>query len=354
VKTATLFRKSGKSVTQCTACSWYCRITPGNVGVCGTRLNKNGILYSLVYGKATGLAVDPVEKKPLNHFLPGSSILSFGTAGCNFGCEFCQNAWMSQITKFKIKSEKLKVNIDEIIKRINSLSTEFTSEEIVEEALRTGCRGIAYTYNEPAIFIEYARDTARLAKKKGLANIFVSNGFESAETFEYIKSYLDAINIDLKSFRNDFYRKICHAKIAPVLENIKRYFEAGIETEVTTLIIPGHNDTDEELTDIADFLVSVSPDIPWHISAFRPEYKMPDVPETPAETLMNAYRIGKKAGLHYIYVGNILDPRHSSTYCPVCSELLIERIYYDTGIKNIDINTGKCKKCGEKIYGVWN
>jgi pyruvate formate lyase activating enzyme len=263
---------------------------------------------------------------------------------------------MSQKTKLNIKYKTSNITkaIKELQKNIDEISTDIKPDEIVRQALQAGCRGIAYTYNEPAIFIEYAADTARLAKKKGLANIFVSNGFESEETFSYIRPYLDAINIDLKSFRDDFYRKVCHAKIAPVLENIKRYFGAGIETEVTTLIIPGHNDTDKELTDVAEFLAGISPDIPWHISAFKPEYKMPDVPETPAETLMNAYRIGKKAGLHYIYVGNILDPGHSSTYCPRCNELLVERIYYDTRVRNIDINNGKCKKCGNQIYGVWN
>jgi len=354
MKQATLYQKIEGNKVKCLACSWYCKIQPNNVGVCATRLNKNGILYSLVYGKAIGLHLDPVEKKPLYHFLPAAKILSFGTVGCNFGCLFCQNWEMSQINK--VQSSKFKVqNLEEeLVKLIDEMSTTISPIEIVDLAIKQRADGIAYTYNEPAIFAEFTLATAKIAKKKGLKNVYVSNGFESIETFNYVKDYIDAINIDLKSFRTEFYQQICKAKIVPVLENIKRFFAAGIETEITTLIIPGQNDNKEELTAIANFLVGISRDIPWHISAFFPAYKMNDISPTPYETLIKAYDIGKKAGLHYVYVGNVADTPRSSTYCPKCNNLLIARDGYDVEIKNIDIKFGRCKKCKEKIYGVWN
>ena len=242
---------------------------------------------------------------------------------------------------------------EELIKLIDQVSVTIIPKEIVEMAIKEGANGIAYTYNEPAIFTEFAHDTAKIAKKKGLKNVFVSNGFESKETFNYIKEYLDAINIDLKSFSSEFYQKICKAKIDPVKENIKRFFETGIETEITTLIIPGFNDSKDELTNIANFLVKISPDIPWHISAFYPSYKMIDIPSTPHQVLVKAYHIGKKAGLKYIYVGNVLDIEMSSTFCPTCHRLLILRQGYHVVIKDMDLKRGSCKNCSEKIYGVW-
>jgi pyruvate formate lyase activating enzyme len=221
-------------------------------------------------------------------------------------------------------------------------------------ALKYQADGIAYTYNEPAIFVEFAYDCMVLAKKKGLKNIFVSNGFESKETFDYVKPYLDAINIDLKSFRADFYQQICKAKIEPIKENIKRYFQAGIETEVTTLIIPDVNDGRDELSAIAKFLLSISTDIPWHISAFYPAYKMTNTAPTPRQTLIAAYEIGKKAGLKYVYIGNIIDDRRTSTDCPKCRTVLVRRRGYKTEVVNIDRQKGRCKNCQEKIYGVWS
>lgn len=356
MKEAVLYKKIGNKKVECLACSWYCKIAPGKAGVCVTRLNKNGSLYSLVYGRAIGLHKDPVEKKPLFHFLPRSKILSFGTVGCNFACSFCQNWKMSQINKEPAFAKAMagKQNLEKTLTTlIDQMSTAISPKEIVEMAQREKADGIAYTYNEPAIFAEFTHDTAKLAKKKGLKNIYVSNGFESKETFSYIKDYIDAINIDLKSFRSEFYQKICKAKIEPVKENVKRFFESGIETEITTLIIPEHNDSEKELAEIAGFIASVSTDIPWHISAFHPAYKMMSVCPTPVSTLIKAYNIGKKAGLKYIYVGNVYDPERSSTYCPKCNELLVLRNAYFIEIKNMDLEKGKCKKCGEKIYGVW-
>lgn len=349
MKKAVLFEKLENNLVRCLACSWYCRIDEGQVGICATRYNQGGDLYSLVYGQAIGLHLDPVEKKPLYHFYPASTLLSFGTVGCNFGCLFCQNWEMSNLVKsLKSKVKSLKKEILDFIKKI---SQKITPKEIVEIAVSEGAKGIAYTYNEPAIFVEFAYDCMKLAKKKGLVNVFVSNGFESKETFSYIKDYLDAINIDLKSFNPKFYQKICLAKIEPVKGNIKKYFQAGIETEVTTLIIPGKNDSQEELTQIAQFLAGVSQDIPWHISAFYPAYKMVNVPPTPVETLISAYKIGKKAGLKYVYVGNVYDPKRSSTFCPKCGALLIEREGYRVAV--VGLKGGKCGQCGEEVYGRW-
>jgi pyruvate formate lyase activating enzyme len=347
MKQARLYEKLGDDLVRCTACSWYCRIAPNQVGICATRLNQKGKLYSLVYGLAISLHLDPVEKKPLYHFYPGEKLLSFGTCGCNFGCLFCQNWEMSnQIKNQKSKIKNLKKELTNFIK---AMSKNITPKEIVEMAVNFGAKGIAYTYNEPAIFVEFAHDCMVLAKKKGLKNVFVSNGFESKESFDYIKDYLDAINIDLKSFQSSFYQKICLAKIEPVKENIKRYFEAGIETEVTTLVIPGYNDSQKELEQIAQFLVSISSDIPWHISAFYPAYKMLDVPPTPVEKLILAYEIGKKAGLKYVYVGNVYDPLRSSTFCSKCGAMLVKREGYLVSIVNL--KNGACSKCGERIYG---
>ncbi len=350
MREAVLYEKLSDERVRCLACSWYCRIASNQLGICATRYNEKGKLYSMVYGYAIGLHLDPVEKKPLFHFYPGSTLLSFGTVGCNFGCLFCQNWQMSQINKLKIKNQKLKIKktLQEIIKK---LSQKITPRKIVQMALEMNAKGIAYTYNEPAIFVEFAYDCMRLAKKKGLKNVFVSNGFESKETFNYIKDYLDAINIDLKSIRQEFYQKICLAKIKPVKENIKRYFQTGIETEVTTLIISSLNDSNDELKEIAEFLKNISSDLPWHISAFYPAYRLTDISPTSISSLMRAYEIGKKVGLNYIYVGNVYDPQRSATYCPQCNNLLIKRDNYQGEV--VGMKNNQCLKCGYKIYGCY-
>lgn len=351
MKKAVLYRKLPNGIVQCTACSWYCRIKPGRVGTCCTRLNKNGDLYSLVYGKTTGVALDPVEKKPLFHFLPGGNLLSFGTAGCNFGCLFCQNAWTSQGNKTIAGNPSAFAESS-----IRSLSIDMSPEAIVAAALREHADGIAYTYNEPAVFAEYAGDTARIARKHGLKNVFVSNGYESDEAFGYLKNVLDAINIDLKAFTDDFYKQICQASIAPVKNNIRRFFEAGIETEVTTLIIPGRNDSETELAGIAEFLADISPDIPWHISAFHPDYRLTDAPATPLSTLIRAYGIGKNAGMNFIYAGNVNTDEYAATSCPACGKRLISRYNYSTVVHEdvFDPDHGQCRSCGKKIYGTWH
>lgn len=355
-----LFRKEKEGV-RCLACSWYCYLREGQTGVCGVRANVGGKGKLLVYGKVYGgLAVDPIEKKPFYHFLPGSKALSFGTMGCNFGCLFCQNWEMSQL----IKSEGLS--------HLSSLGyLSKTPKEIVEAAVKNGCRSIAYTYNEPSVFVEFAYETMKLAKKAGsprgeaagLKNVFVSNGYESKESFDLIKDYLDGINIDLKgaptspaaslgASSEEFYRKYCRARIEPVLENIERFFKNKIWIEVTTMLIEGVNDSVKDLKWIASFLKNISPNIPWHLSAMHPDYKMKEGRVTPYSRLERAYKIGREAGLKYVYAYSTENTtKLDNTYCSKCGKLLIERSYFDCEIVNL--KNGKCLKCGGKIEGIW-
>jgi len=287
IKKAILFKKENEKV-RCLACAHKCLIKNGKTGICAVRKNIGGELYLLVYGKFASIAVDPIEKKPLYHFLPGSKTLSIGTVGCNFKCKWCQNYGISQASK----DGKL-------------FGQEKTPEEIVEMALKYGCRSISYTYNEPIVFLEFVKDTAELAKKKGIKNILVTNGYFSRESFDYISDYIDAMNIDLKSISPKTYEKYCGAKLKPVLENIKKTFEKGIPLELTTLAIPGINDSERELKRIANFIFSVDKNIPWHISRFFPRYNMNNRAFTPRETLEKAYKTGKEAGLRYVHLGNI-------------------------------------------------
>lgn len=350
MKEAVLYKKGNNKIVQCLACNWYCQIPPNQTGICATRQNINGKLFSLVYGLAYGICVDPIEKKPLFHFLPGKKILSFGTVGCNFGCRFCQNWFESQYSKV-IKKRFNRDDLKKLGENLAKNAIKISPKEILDYAVSHKIPAIAYTYNEPAIFIEYACDTAKLAKKKGIKNVFVSNGYESKETMKYIGPYLDAINIDLKSYQEEFYQKICQAKLQPVLETIKLVRKMKIWQEITTLVIPGKNDSEKELTDIARFIASVSCDIPWHVTAFHPDYRMNDIAETKDEALIRAYNIGKDTGLRYVYVGNIYNNKHESTYCSKCNEKLISRNGYDVDI--INLVNGICGKCGEKIAGIW-
>lgn len=341
-----LFRKE-KDDVYCLACNWYCHLKEGQTGVCGVRANIKGKGELLTYGKVYGdLSVDPIEKKPFYHFLPGSTALSFGTMGCNFGCLFCQNWEMSQ------KNKDLRLKINDLRKFIDENSVEYSPEEIVREAVANGCKSIAYTYNEPAVFVEFAYDTMKLAKKAGLKNVFVSNGYESKESFDLIKDYLDGINIDLKGSTEDFYRKYCRAGIGPVLENIERFYKAGIWVEVTTMLIEGVNDSEKDIKWVAKFLKNISPSIPWHLSAMHPDFKMRDGGVTPYSSLERAYKIGREAGLKYVYAYSTEKTTTlDDTYCSKCRELLIERRYFESEIKNF--KNGVCGKCGEKVEGVW-
>jgi len=282
-----LFKKEKEKV-KCLACFHKCLIGEGKTGICGVRKNIGGKLFLLVYGKVASMNADPIEKKPLYHFLPGTRAFSIGTIGCNFKCEWCQNFDISQISK----KEKV------------IFGRDITPKEVVEGAIKTGCKSIAYTYNEPAIFVEFVKDCVVLARKKGLKNILVTNGYFSEESFDFIKNYIDAVNIDLKCFNDKTYQKYCGAKLQPVLDSIKWFYDAGIHIEVTTLVIPGLNDSDKELEEIAKFISSIDKNIPWHISRFFPMYKMKDKEITPIETLKRAEKIGKKY-LKYVYLGNV-------------------------------------------------
>jgi pyruvate formate lyase activating enzyme len=286
-KEAELYEKIQGKRVKCLACAHHCKIAEGKTGICAVRKNINGKLYLLVYGKVASMAVDPIEKKPLYDFLPDTEAFSIGTVGCNFKCDFCQNCKISQASKQGI-----------------IFGQDITPTEIVENALKTKCKSIAYTYNEPAIFIEFVKDTAKLAKEKKLKNILVTNGYLSKESFDYIADYIDAMNIDLKSFSNEFYIKYCGASLQPVLETIKSSHKKGIHIELTTLLIPGLNDSDKELEKIAKFIASVDKNIPWHISRFFPMYKMQSKEVTPIESLKRAEKIGKKY-LNKVYLGNI-------------------------------------------------
>lgn len=339
---ALLYEKLKDKTVRCQLCAHRCLIGPGKRGICFVRENRDGVLYSLVYGLAIAAYVDPIEKKPLFHFLPGSKSFSIATAGCNFRCGFCQNWEISQISKGGIQTDALKGPEGKII------GQKLPPKEIVKQALATDCRSIAYTYTEPTIFFEYAYDTIKLAKKEGLANIFVTNGYQTPETIAKMKGVIDAANVDLKSFSDDFYRKVCGAKLKPVLESIKKMHEVGIFLEITTLVIPGKNDSEKELTQIAQFIASVSPDIPWHLSRFHPDYQISNLKQTLLETLEKGYEIGKMAGLNYVYLGNVATKTGENTYCPTCQKVAVKRLFYSTEIVGVT-EEGKCAHCGKDL-----
>jgi len=330
-----MFYESLNGRVKCRLCNHKCLIKEGKRGICGVRENREGKLYSLVYGKAVATGIDPIEKKPFFNFYPGSTSYSIATVGCNFYCLNCQNWEISQMPKGK--EERI-------------IGDELPPEKIVADAKNSGCKSIAYTYTEPTIFFEYAYDTAKLANKDGLANVFVTNGYTSTEAVKKIAPFLAAANIDLKGFSEDFYNKVCGAKLQPVLDNIKLYKELGIWVEVTTMIIPGYNDDENQLKGIAWFIKSVDENIPWHISAFYPAFKLSDVPPTPVESLRKARDIGLKAGLRYIYIGNIPGEGGENTYCYSCGKLLIKRYGFEI-IEN-KLKDGQCPECKARIDGV--
>jgi len=319
---------------QCGLCYQLCRIRPDKRGLCGVRENQDGKLMTLVYGNLIAANVDPIEKKPFFHFLPGSLAYSIATAGCNFRCLHCQNADISQMPR---ESGRI-------------LGDFVPPEEVVAAAEADGCQSIAYTYTEPTIFFEYAYDVAVLAKEKGLKNVFVSNGYTGEDAAKKIIPILDANNIDLKG-DDKFYRNVCGARLEPVQNNIRLFWDSGVWVEVTTLIIPGYNDSEEQLRDIAKFLASVSEDLPWHVSAFYPMHKMKDVPRTGVEALRRGVRIGREAGLKYIYAGNI-PGESEDTRCSVCGDVQIERLGYR--VMRNSVVDGHCPKCGSPVAGVWS
>ncbi len=327
--------ESKNSSVLCKACAQRCVLKEGEYGKCGIRVNEGGKLYLTTYGLVSALNLDPIEKKPLYHFLPGSMSLSVGTVGCNFSCQFCQNWEISQYPQ----SHNHEV-----------FGEEVSPEEIVRLALHYRASSISYTYNEPVVFFEFAHDTMKLAKEKGIRNVFVTSGYETREAIDTALPYLDAMNIDLKSFSDDFYRKVCGARLKPVLNTIEYACQKGIWVEITTLLIPGYNDSEEEIRNIARFIASLSRDIPWHISRFFPAYRMLDVKPTPVERLRRAYEIGKEEGLRFVYVGNYWDEDLETTFCPSCGERVIERVGYRV---RSHIKEGACPRCGCRLPGVW-
>ncbi|HQE91818.1 MAG TPA: AmmeMemoRadiSam system radical SAM enzyme [Anaerolineae bacterium] len=338
-KEAELVRILKNQAVQCRVCEHYCTLRPDEWGKCGVRVNRQGKIYLAVYGSAVAVHVDPIEKKPLFHFLPGSKAFSVGTYGCNMHCRWCQNWQISQVKQ-----------VDE---SHTPAGEALSPETIVALALRQHNESIAYTYNEPTVFFEYTYDTAKLAHARGLKNVYVSNGFMSPETLERLTPYLDGINVDLKGFTPALYEQYSGARLEPVKRNITAIAQqTNIWIEVTTLVIPGLNDSDEELRAAATWLASVNPEIPWHLSAFHPDYQMLDHPSTDSATLKRAYAIGKSAGLKFIYLGNVLDPEGENTVCPTCGEVLIQRYGYN--VRPRWTTPGVCPKCDTQIPGVWN
>ncbi len=336
LKQAVLWQPSGQGKkVKCSLCNWRCEIGDGQAGRCRVRKNAGGVLYSLNYDKVCSANPDPIEKKPLFHFQPGSRSFSIATMGCNFRCEFCQN-W--QISQAAYEEDYID-------------GQSISPQQIVDAAIRSGCKSIAYTYTEPTVFMELCNDCGRLAKMNGLKNIFVSNGYMTAEALDFAADWLDAINVDLKAFSDDYYRRLCKARLQPVLDTISYIAkQTRIWQEVTTLLVPQENDSPDELKKIADFLVAAAgPDVPWHISRFHPQYKYLDSFPTPLASLERAYEIGKAAGLRYVYIGNVSGSRKENTYCYKCGRLLIERLGYNIAANNI--KDAKCPDCSTKIAG---
>ncbi|MBI5741248.1 MAG: AmmeMemoRadiSam system radical SAM enzyme [Nitrospirae bacterium] len=336
MKEAMAYEKLKGTDVKCHLCAHNCLISNAQRGICAVRENREGVLYSLVYGKVVASNIDPIEKKPLFHFLPGSSSLSFAAPGCNFRCRHCQNYEISQFPRernFAIPGK------------------DMTPEDIVNSALQNKCESISYTYTEPTIFFEFAYDCAKLAHEKGVKNIFVSNGYMGPEAIKLIAPYLDANNIDLKG-SDAFYRKICGARLEPVRNTIRLMKELGVWVEITTLIIPDLNDSDRDLTDIAEYIASIDPSMPWHISRFYPTYLLTDKPPTPIGTIERAYDIGRQKGLDHIYTGNIpADRAKENTLCPSCKAVLIERRGFQV-LQN-RLRDGRCPQCGNGLKGVW-
>jgi pyruvate formate lyase activating enzyme len=335
MKEALFYEKESDRQVRCGLCRFNCLIADGRRGICKVRENRDGTLFSLVYGKVIAEHVDPIEKKPLFHVMPGSKAFSIATVGCNFRCRHCQNYSIAQVR------ESMRIP-----------GTLRSPAEIVQNAVSSGCSSIAYTYTEPTIFYEFAFDTARLASEAGLKNIFVTNGYISKEPLAMIAPFLDAANIDLKGFSEKFYREIVSAKLSEVLDCIIEYRKLGIWLEITTLIIPGLNDSDEELKGIAAFIVdNLGADTPWHVSQFYPTHQLTDRPRTPHSTLRRAGDIGRAAGLHYVYEGNVPDSGGENTHCPGCSKILLERSGFR--VMSNRLQEGCCPGCGAKIEGLW-
>jgi pyruvate formate lyase activating enzyme len=318
----------------CFLCRHHCHIKEGRRGLCRVRENRSGELFTLVYDRVIARHVDPVEKKPLYHFFPGSRIYSLATPGCNFRCRHCQNADIAQLPREPgvIPGESL------------------PPMEIVAEARKADCRSIAYTYTEPTVFFELALDTAKLAAEGGIDNVFVTNGYITPEALAEIGPYLQAANIDLKGFSKDFYRRVCGASLDGVLDSIRLHCSLGIWIELTTLLIPDHNDSESELRDMARFIAEINPNIPWHLSRFFPAYRLTNLEATAVKTLRRAREIGLEEGLRYVYLGNMPDGEGGNTHCLSCGDIVIGRAV--RGIWSLNIEGGACGTCGRAVPGV--
>jgi len=334
MREALLYEILDRDRVRCHLCAHRCLIKPDETGICGVRVNQGGRLFTRVYGMSISANSDPIEKKPLFHFLPGTTSFSIATVGCNFTCNFCQNHDISQMPRDQGRI----------------LGRELEPSDIVAQAKRRQDASISYTYTEPTIFFEYALDTARAAAAAGLKNVFVTNGYMTEETLRMIGPDLHAANVDLKAFRDDFYKKLCQAKLEPVKETIVRMKEMGVWVEVTTLIIPGYNDNENELTELAEWLVGINPEIPWHITRFHPTYRLLDSGPTPAVLIHRAREIGLKAGLHYVYSGNIWGDEGEKTYCHNCHQLLIDRTGFSVSTNLL--RQGACPNCNTPMAGV--
>ena len=340
MREAMLYDRRDDNRVRCNLCAHRCRIQDGARGICQVRENRKGVLYSLVYGRLISQAVDPIEKKPLFHLLPDSDALSIATVGCNFRCSFCQNSSISQLPRDHQLVE----------------GTYVPPEQVVNAARRYRCAAIAYTYTEPTVFFEYTYDVARLAHEAGILNVYVSNGYMTEEALDLLaprdgERLLDAANVDLKAFTDGFYREQCGARLQPVLDSLVRMKERGVWLEVTTLVIPTLNDSDEELGQIAGFIADeLGAETPWHVSRFHPTYRLLEKPPTPAATLRRARDIGRERGLRYVYVGNLPGDEGETTYCPQCGETVIGRSGYR--IVSRHLRGGACATCGTTIAGV--
>lgn len=335
MREAMLYDRLTNGRVRCRVCSHACVIERGARGICAVRENVDGTLTSLVYGRLIARDVDPIEKKPLYHFYPGTRAYSIASVGCNFTCLHCQNHYISQYPR-------------EHAGRI--VGDRIPAEDVVSDAVANGCHSIAYTYTEPTIAIEYVLDVMRLAKDEGLSNAWISNGYFTAETLAVVAPYLDAVNVDLKGISDRVYREIIGGNVRPVLDTIERLTEAGIWVEVTTLVVPGSNDAPDELRWTAEAIVGISPRIPWHVSRFFPAYRLVDRPPTPVDTLERAFRVGREAGLRYVYLGNV-PGEGEETRCAECGERLIQRSGYR--IRENRMSEGACPDCGAPVDGVW-
>jgi pyruvate formate lyase activating enzyme len=331
---ALLYEKLNGNKIHCFLCAHNCLILPEMLGFCGVRKNIDGDLYTYAYGKLIAKNVDPIEKKPLYHVKPGSKSYSIAISGCNFRCGFCQN--------WQISQKKATDN--------HFISGEAcTPEQVVKDAIDHGCESISFTYTEPTIFFEYAFETAKIAKNAGLKTVFVSNGYMTSQAINKISPYLDACNIDLKSFREDFYSKFCKAHLNPVKDSIKKLYDSHIWIEITTLLITGENDSEQEINDIAEFISEISTEIPWHVSRFFPQYEFSDHKPTPVETILKAVDAGNKAGLKFVYPGNVSE--QCNTICPHCKNVLVSSNHFK--INKYTIIDSKCPKCDREIEGIW-